>query len=88
MHRGGLGRCTVLVTAAVAALALIATAALAGPGALTYRGCIANAGADGCTAPANDSLDGAVGVSVSPDGNSVYVASNASDAITSFDRAP
>jgi hypothetical protein len=40
-----------------------------------------------CT-PAHDSLDGAWGVAVSPDGNSVYVASWADDSITRFGRTP
>ena len=57
-------------------------------GALTYKDCIANGGANGCAAPVHDSLGGAQGVAVSPDGNSVYLASFGADSITNFDRAP
>jgi sugar lactone lactonase YvrE len=57
-------------------------------GRLTYKGCIANAKANGCAHPGHDSLGGASGVAVSPEGNSVYVASYVDDSITSFDRAP
>jgi sugar lactone lactonase YvrE len=59
---------------AVAALALAAAAALAATGSLTYRGCIANAGADGCEAPRLDSLGNSLGLAISPDGGSMYVA--------------
>ena len=53
-------------------------------GALAFRGCLAAGGASGC-APVG-SLDVAAGVAVSPDGSSVYVAANHSDAITQFSR--
>jgi sugar lactone lactonase YvrE len=64
-----------LVGAAVATahLALAATA-LASTGALTYRGCIANNGADGCEKPGRNSLGNNVGLAISPDGGSLYVA--------------
>jgi sugar lactone lactonase YvrE len=58
---------------AVAALAL-AAGALAATGSLTYGGCIANAGADGCEAPRLDSLGNNLGLANSPDGSSMYVA--------------
>jgi DNA-binding beta-propeller fold protein YncE len=54
-------------------------------GALKYRGCFANFGDHGCKSPGNDSLTFAHGVAVSPDDNSVYVAS--AGAITRFDRS-
>jgi DNA-binding beta-propeller fold protein YncE len=57
-------------------------------GRLTYKGCISNVKASGCTHPTHDSLEGAIGVASSPDGTSVYVTSISSDSITSFDRAP
>ena len=57
-------------------------------GGLTYRGCIANRGSHGCGKPKHDSLGGAFDVAVSPEGNSVYVASLDGDAVTRFDRAP
>jgi len=56
-------------------------------GTLTYTGCIANGGANGCADPAQDSLGGAVAVAVAPDGESVYVASQVGNSITGFDRA-
>jgi DNA-binding beta-propeller fold protein YncE len=55
-------------------------------GALIYRGCFANDGAHGCRNAKHDSLGGAFDVVVSPDGQSVYVASLRGDAITRFDR--
>jgi len=60
-------------------------------GALTPAGCIEDTGLDGCgVGAANETpgLDGIRGVTVSPDGASVYVASFADDAIVTFDRAP
>src|SRR5262245_7844262 len=68
MHLGGKRRWMILAAAALVALALVAGAALASTGALTYRDCIANGGANGCAAPGHDSLDGAFGVAVSADG--------------------
>lgn len=56
-------------------------------GALTFAGCIASAGASGCTDPPQDSLVRPVGVAVSPDGRSVYVASETGDSITTLNRA-
>ncbi len=59
-------------------------------GALTYRGCIANGGANagtgGCKGVPRNSLDSNEAVAVSPDGGSVYVVSSDSDSITSFER--
>ncbi len=57
-------------------------------GALTYKGCFANLGANGCADPRHDSLGGASGVAVSPEGKSVYVASYVDDSVTTFDRTP
>jgi sugar lactone lactonase YvrE len=55
-------------------------------GALTPKGCIADVGdAAGCGAT-QQGLDGATAVAVSPDGESVYVASTRDDAIARFDR--
>jgi len=45
------------------------------PGALTYSGCIANNGANGCEKPGRNSLGNNVGLAISPDGSSLYVAS-------------
>ncbi len=56
-------------------------------GALTPQGCIADAGISGCgVGVTQQGLDAATGVAVSPDGKSVYVASQADDAIVRFDR--
>jgi DNA-binding beta-propeller fold protein YncE len=55
-------------------------------GALAFQGCIANGGANGCIDPAIDSLSGATGVAVSPDGKSVYVATYAGASVTHLTR--
>lgn len=65
---------------------VFAAIALAGTGALTYKGCIANEGRDGCKPAKHDSLDAAAATAVSPDGHSVYVGSG--PAITHFERGP
>jgi DNA-binding beta-propeller fold protein YncE len=57
-------------------------------GSLTYQGCIANGGANGCAAAPQSSLDGPFGVAVSPDGRSVYVASFWADAVVHLIRDP
>ena len=54
-------------------------------GAISYRGCIANNGSHGCRKPAHNSLYGSSGVTVSPDGESVYAAS--ATGITAFRRS-
>ena len=56
-------------------------------GALTPAGCIDDndSGADTC-ADSADGLDGGLAVAVSPDGKSVYAATNADDALVRFDR--
>ena len=81
-----LARAGRLPLAVVVATLVIAGGALAATGALTPQGCIADAGsAIGC-ATTQQGLDGAEGVAVSPDGNSVYVASELDNAIVRFDR--
>jgi sugar lactone lactonase YvrE len=79
---------TGVIAAAVAGLAM-AGAALAATGDLTPLGCIDDVdnGPDTCAQTA-DGLDGAVAVAVSPDGRSVYTASQFDDAIARFDRDP
>ncbi len=62
----------------------LTTFSRAAAGGLTPRGCFAEGGASGC-APAG-SLDGAIGVAVSPDGASVYVAANVNNAVTHLAR--
>jgi DNA-binding beta-propeller fold protein YncE len=57
------------------ALLALATVAIAATGALTYVGCLANNGDDGCAEPRHNSLGNNVGLAASPDGGSVYVAS-------------
>jgi DNA-binding beta-propeller fold protein YncE len=59
----------------------------AADGSLTFVSCIDDAsGPETCTSTAGG-LDGAFGVTVSPDGGNVYVASNVDDAVVTFDRA-
>jgi sugar lactone lactonase YvrE len=55
-------------------------------GALAYRGCFVNRGHLGCQAGTNNTLRQSWDLAVSPDGNSLYVAS--SSAITDFRRGP
>lgn len=75
------------LTTALAAFAL--TAAPAGAfGELTYRECIADSAAVGCSALSPTVLTGARGIAISPDGNSVYVVAVGSDAISHFIRNP
>jgi DNA-binding beta-propeller fold protein YncE len=54
-------------------------------GAIRYGGCFANLGAHGCKEPRHNSLFWSWGVTVSPDGKSVYVGS--STGITRVKRA-
>lgn len=57
-------------------------------GAVTPQGCIADVGdAAGC-GEVQQGLDGAIGVAVTPDGKSVYVASEKDHAVVRFNRAP
>jgi hypothetical protein len=83
MTRGGL----VAVGAVVAALAL-GTAALAATGKLTPAGCIEDNdfGPDDC-ARHTDGLRNVIGLALSRDGRSAYVASRSDDAVTVFRRA-
>jgi DNA-binding beta-propeller fold protein YncE len=61
--------------AAAIALLAFAAAALGATGSLTYRGCMANAGIDDCRPPLHNSFGNNVGLAVSPDGTTLYVAS-------------
>ncbi len=56
-------------------------------GDLTFRNCVADPPAGGCTVPAQAALGGPAGVAVSPDGGSVYVISVFDRAISHFNRA-
>ena len=82
------------VVASVLALGLFAaSAAHAASGDLTQKpgtaGCVSTSGTGGlCQSAPAASLNGAAGVAVSPDGASVYVASQFSDTIAIFDRDP
>jgi DNA-binding beta-propeller fold protein YncE len=76
----------------MAALSVVASCwlALAGraaaPGQLTFVGCVANTPAGGCTDLPSTPLARASGVALSPDGGSVYVASQDSDSVAVFRR--
>ena len=63
-----------IAIATAVALPALAAAALGATGSLTYKGCIANHGNDDCRAPLHDSFGNNVGLAVSPDGATVYVA--------------
>jgi DNA-binding beta-propeller fold protein YncE len=80
------GRRLVAVTAGVGVLAL-AGVAWAATGSLTYRGCIANAGLNGCEAPRLDSMGTNAGLATTPDGRRLYVAA-VNGSLTWFERAP
>ncbi len=58
-----------------------------GNGSLTFAGCVADGGINGCTdpSPGNDPLRGATGIAVSSGGTSVYVTSNTG--VSHFTRA-
>jgi DNA-binding beta-propeller fold protein YncE len=55
-------------------------------GGIAYQGCWGNDSTHGCADLPSAPLDGAWGVAVSPDGNSVYVASRQSDSVAHFFR--
>jgi DNA-binding beta-propeller fold protein YncE len=57
-------------------------------GALSYRGCIADQGAEGCKKAPHRSLNSAVGIAVSGDGRSVYAAGYGANSITRLSRGP
>jgi DNA-binding beta-propeller fold protein YncE len=73
--------------ALVAALLGLAAAAIASTGSLTYQGCIANKGLDGCRKPGRNSFGNNVGIAVSLDGTSVYVAA-VEGTLTRLQRGP
>jgi len=53
-------------------------------GRLTFAECISNTGSGGCTDVPGTPLNGAGEIAISPDGASVYVASEESDSVTRF----
>jgi DNA-binding beta-propeller fold protein YncE len=57
-------------------------------GNLGFQGCLALSAATGCSSPAQAALDGPVGVAVSPDNKSVYVASRFGSSISHLIRDP
>jgi DNA-binding beta-propeller fold protein YncE len=57
-------------------------------GALTFAGCLADDAAQGCTDLPLSPLNGANGVAVSPDGDSVYVTGVFANSVVHFVRAP
>jgi DNA-binding beta-propeller fold protein YncE len=67
----------------------VVTFTRAGDGGLTFAGCIQNTGGTDCTGTGGTTpgLDGLSSVAVSSDGESLYSAALASDALVAFDRA-
>jgi DNA-binding beta-propeller fold protein YncE len=57
-----------------------------GDGSLTFQGCFADTATAGCAVPAAPVLAGALDVTVSPDGRSVYVVSGDDNSLTWFNR--
>jgi DNA-binding beta-propeller fold protein YncE len=56
-------------------------------GSIGFVNCIADTNLDGCTVGFQDSLAGANGIAISPDGTSLYVASANDNSISHFTRA-
>jgi DNA-binding beta-propeller fold protein YncE len=82
-----IGRRRLVAAAAGAGALVLAGVAWAATGSLTYGGCIANAGANGCEAPRLDSMGTNVGLATTPDGRRLYVAA-VNGSLTWFERAP
>src|SRR5581483_5424515 len=55
-------------------------------GGLSYVGCVANKGRYGCRPVDSNSVESVVGLAVSPDGRSLYTASEDHAALARFDR--
>ena len=68
------GRRRLIALAAVGLALATGAAAIAGPGRLTYKGCVANRAAYGCAEPRRPSLGNNIGMALSADGQSLYVA--------------
>jgi DNA-binding beta-propeller fold protein YncE len=68
------------------AAALAAPGIATGAGEIAFDGCLANDAAQGCLDLPAAPLEGASGVAVSPDGKSVYVASQVSNSVSHFSR--
>ncbi len=56
-------------------------------GNLSYQGCFADTNAQGCSVPADAALEEPFGLAASPDGDSVYVGTQADDSLSHFTRA-
>jgi sugar lactone lactonase YvrE len=67
-------------------LALGCPTGASGGAGLIFDTCFANGGANSCQDARIDTLSGAAGVSVSPDGRSLYVAARRDQAVAVFDR--
>jgi DNA-binding beta-propeller fold protein YncE len=70
----------------VLAAALAVPGSAAGAGATVFDGCLANDASQGCVDVPAAPLESASGVAVSPDGSSVYVASQLGDSVSHFSR--
>jgi DNA-binding beta-propeller fold protein YncE len=79
---------TLIILLALGASLAGAAAAHGAVGALTYQGCLADTGAEGCVDLPSDPLQQASAVTPSPDGRSVYVAGYAGDSIAHLFRTP
>src|SRR6266511_1697258 len=75
-----------LLATAIAALSIAVATALASTGALTPQGCIADVGDLAGCGTTQQGLAAAFGVATSPDGKSVYAASEIDNAVVRFDR--
>jgi DNA-binding beta-propeller fold protein YncE len=82
-----IGRRRLVAAAAGAGVLAIAGVALGATGSLTYSGCVANAGLNGCEAPRLDSMGTNAGLAATPDGRRLYVAA-VNGSLTWFERNP
>ena len=57
-------------------------------GQLTFGGCVAQTGADGCTDIPGSAFDGTISIAVSPDGQSLYALNIGSSSLSQFSIAP
>lgn len=82
-----IGRRRLVAAAAGAGVLALAGVAWGATGSLTYSGCVANGGLNGCEAPRLDSMGTNVGLAATPDGRRLYVAA-VNGSLTWFERDP
>jgi DNA-binding beta-propeller fold protein YncE len=81
-------RTTLIAALIFGAFLAAATSAGAAVGGLTYSGCVADTGAEGCLDLPFDPFQQASSVALSPDGRSAYVSGYAANSISHLFRSP